>query len=207
MRGRLIVAGAGIAALAFATGVVIAPVFQRFGAVRAISQRVVPESTVRRVVTGHDETGKSVVLSDGPVPRSEDFGDTRYIELWRTDASPAPIRATEPHEPTDVPLTVAQPDGSVVRYVDFAPASNGGKRTPMHRTRTIDYGVVLEGEVVLILDDSEVTLKQGDVVIQRGTNHAWENRTAKPARIVFVLLDGKFDPALEAKLPNMELTP
>jgi uncharacterized cupin superfamily protein len=70
----------------------------------------------------------------------------------------------------------------------------------MHRTETVDYGIVLEGEVTLILDDSETTLKPGDVVIQRGTNHAWSNRGDKPCRIVFILLDGRYSEEVKAAL-------
>jgi uncharacterized cupin superfamily protein len=68
----------------------------------------------------------------------------------------------------------------------------------MHRTETIDYGIVLAGEVYLVLDDSEVALSAGDIVIQRGTDHAWDNRSAVPARMLFVLLDGEFSPGLAA---------
>jgi uncharacterized cupin superfamily protein len=69
----------------------------------------------------------------------------------------------------------------------------------MHRTETLDYAVVLEGEITMLLDDSEVHLKAGDVVIQRGTNHAWSNRSGKPVRMLYVLIDGTFDAALAAK--------
>jgi uncharacterized cupin superfamily protein len=68
----------------------------------------------------------------------------------------------------------------------------------MHRTETVDYAVVLDGEIVLLLDDSEVKLGTGDVVIQRGTNHAWSNRSGKPVRMLYVLIDGRFDPGLAA---------
>jgi uncharacterized cupin superfamily protein len=73
----------------------------------------------------------------------------------------------------------------------------------MHRTESIDYGIVIEGEMTLVLDDSEVLLKPGSVVVQRGTNHAWANRSGKPCRMLFVLVDGQYDPtiaqALEAR--------
>ena len=72
----------------------------------------------------------------------------------------------------------------------------------MHRTASIDYGIVLSGEITLILDDSEVILRAGDVVVQRGTDHAWANRGDVPARVVFVLVDGEFDDALAATLPS-----
>jgi uncharacterized cupin superfamily protein len=70
----------------------------------------------------------------------------------------------------------------------------------MHRTATVDYGIVIEGEMTLILDDSEVTLPQGTVVIQRGTNHAWANRSDRPCRMLFILMDGRYEPTLEAAL-------
>jgi uncharacterized cupin superfamily protein len=72
----------------------------------------------------------------------------------------------------------------------------------MHRTRTLDYVVMIEGELVLILDDSEVVLHPGDVVVQRGTNHAWENRSDRRARAAFFHLDAQFDEALLATLPQ-----
>jgi quercetin dioxygenase-like cupin family protein len=78
----------------------------------------------------------------------------------------------------------------------------GGKRTIMHRTRTLDYAVVIEGEVVLLLENSEVVLKKSDVVVQRGTNHAWENRSDKMARMVFFHIDAQFSNELLARLPS-----
>ena len=77
-----------------------------------------------------------------------------------------------------------------------AAASTVGQGSPhplMHRTQTIDYGVVIDGEMTLVLDTVETRLQRGDVVIQRGTNHAWANRSGKPCRMLFVLVDGKFD--------------
>jgi uncharacterized cupin superfamily protein len=71
----------------------------------------------------------------------------------------------------------------------------------MHRTETVDYGVVMEGEIVLVLDDSEVALKRGGVVIQRGTNHAWANRSDRVCRMLFVLVDGQFDPSIASQPP------
>jgi len=94
----------------------------------------------------------------------------------------------------------------VIRVIDFLPASAGGVRSPMHRTRSIDYGVVLEGEVVLLLSDSERVLRPGDVVIQRGTDHVWENRSEKPARMVFILIDAAFDAELDALIAGQHLT-
>ena len=91
----------------------------------------------------------------------------------------------------------------VVKAMGAENASTFGqnKRHPfMHRTETVDYAVVLEGEVVMLLDDEEVHLRAGDVVIQRGTNHAWSNRSDKPVKMLYVLIDGSFDEGLKAKL-------
>jgi len=182
--------------------------------------------TVRRVVTGHDGVGKAVVQSDGAPPviiRSDVQAGLRFYELWNTSQSPAPITAScdEPtlkHKGTAPPQT-----GTIIRILDLPPEGPDGPqldkgqvrklfsavgleenaahvmpaRHPlMHRTESIDYGIVLSGEVTLLLDDSEVHLKAGDVVVQRGTIHAWTNRTAQTCRMAFILTDGKFDPDL-----------
>jgi quercetin dioxygenase-like cupin family protein len=140
----------------------------------------------RRIVTGHDASGKSVVLSDGPSPRTVDVGTAAFHEVWITDAVPAPIAATEP-EPTDRPVRTPAPAGGVtVRFTEMAP----GAEAPMHRTETVDVGVVLEGETWLLLDDgSETRVGPGDAVVQRGTNHSWANRSDRPVRMVFVMID------------------
>jgi quercetin dioxygenase-like cupin family protein len=141
----------------------------------------------RRIVTGHDADGKSVVLSDAPNPKSLDIGTAAFHEIWITDRTPAPIPATEP-EPTDRPVRVPPPaNGVMVRFTEMAP----GGESPMHRTETVDVGVVLEGETWLLLDDgSETLVGPGDAVVQRGTMHAWVNRSDRPVRMVFVLIDG-----------------
>jgi quercetin dioxygenase-like cupin family protein len=141
----------------------------------------------RRVVTGHDASGKSVVLSDGPTPKSLDIGTAAFHEIWITDAMPVPIPATEA-ETTDRPVRVPPPaNGVMVRYTEMAP----GAESPMHRTETLDVGVVLEGETWLLLDDgSETRVGPGDSVVQRGTMHQWQNRSEAPVRMVFVLIDG-----------------
>jgi quercetin dioxygenase-like cupin family protein len=92
--------------------------------------------------------------------------------------------------------------GHLLRIIDVYPLSDGGSRTVMHRTKTLDYAVVIEGEVVLILEDSEVVLKKSDVVVQRGTNHAWENRSDRLARMAFFLIDAEFSDELLRKLPK-----
>ena len=157
-------------------------------------------SAPRRIVTGHDADGRSVVLSDGLAPRSHAIPGAVFHELWSTNEMPAPVRAAEPREPTDRAL-VTPPDanGTVVRIVDLEPRS----LSPMHRTESVDYGIVLAGAVTLVLDDGSATaLAAGDVVVQRGTDHAWANPSDDPARMLFVLVDGRFDDELRALLPS-----
>src|ERR1700677_475848 len=146
-------------------------------------------SIPRRVVTGHDERGVSVFAADGPVPVVRTAPDgALFCEIWSTDAMPAPIAAAEP-DPTLTALTVPPaPDGTKIRINEFPP----GVVSPVHRTQSVDYGIVLDGEVVLVLDDSDTVLRAGDVVVQRGTSHRWENRSGATARMAFILVDGVF---------------
>ena len=144
-------------------------------------------------------------------------------DVWKTNAAPVPISRDEP-EPTSGPRRLHPgPRGTVFRISEVGPETDairnmtpeqareafrasgaeaastwgrGGRHPLMHRTETVDYAVVLEGEIVLVLDDSEVKLSAGDVVIQRGTNHAWSNRSGKPVRMLYVLIDGEFDAEL-----------
>lgn len=158
-------------------------------------------SAPRRIVTGHDASGKSVVLSDAPTPKTFDLGDAAFQEIWITDATPAPIAATEA-EPTDRPVRVPPPaNGVMIRFTEQAP----GAVSPMHRTETVDVGVVLEGETWLLLDDgSETRVGVGDAVVQRGTNHAWANRSDRPVRMLFVLIDGTIGDELRAAAGPLE---
>jgi len=93
--------------------------------------------------------------------------------------------------------------GTKIRINEFAPGhlDERGLQSPVHRTESIDYGIVLEGEITLVLEDSEVILRAGDVVVQRGTDHAWANRGSTTAKVVFVLVDGAFEDGLVATLP------
>jgi naringenin degradation protein FdeH len=168
---------------------------------------------IRRVVTGHDAAGKAVVLLDGVAPNVKVRQGAGFVHslLWVTDESPADISATT--DRADRTIGVAPPEGgTILRLVDFPPvtpqaeaidhetlvkdmgAGHGGSaaRHPyMHRTRTLDYAVVLEGEIDMLLDDSDVHLRAGDVVVQQGTNHAWVNRSGQTCRVAFVLVDAK----------------
>ena len=151
----------------------------------------------RRVVTGHDERGVSVFAADGPVPVVRTAPDgALFCEIWATSAMPAPVAAAEP-DPTLTALSVPPaPNGTKSRVNVFPP----GAISPMHRTQSVDYGIVLDGEVVLVLDESEATLRPGDVVVQRGTNHRWENRADATARMAFILVDGAFTADLVERL-------
>lgn len=160
----------------------------------------------RRIVTGHDEEGKSVILSDGPPPQHHSMQGPAvgadFIEMWSTTETVPTLVSAEAREPNARAFTIMPVSGHLFRLIDLYPAKEGGRRTVMHRTRTLDYVVVIEGEVVLLLDDSETTLGPGDVVVQRGTNHAWENRSDAVARVAFFHIDAAFDETLLAKLPK-----
>ena len=184
---------------------------------------------IHRVVTGHDADGKAVVASDGPLPTVAEIAaipGTVFHEVWSTQGTPAPV--DHGADPTLGPLMLPPPkQGTRIRFVDIPPDSaeflaHGAARMKdafaqigdvqastvkahsphplMHRTESVDYGVVIEGELTLVLDDSEVPLKPGSVVIQRGTNHAWANRSGKPCRMLFVLVDGRYEPGIAAAL-------
>jgi mannose-6-phosphate isomerase-like protein (cupin superfamily) len=166
---------------------------------------------IRRVVTGHDESGRSVFIMDGPPPVSVTPGKAgvTVTELWETHSAPADNRGRS--EATDHPFRL-QPssNGSVFRIVEYQPdkiraAGNHNEQFRdmnaatardttarhfgFHKTDTTDYAIVLDGEIYALMDDGEVLLKAGDILIQRGTNHAWSNRSEHPVRIAFVLLD------------------
>ena len=146
-----------------------------------------------------------MVLLDGPTPTSSTLPTgAAFHEIWATAGAPAPIDAAEPSEPTDRPLQVPpDPLGTIVHIIDMPPGSSA----PMHRTKTIDYGIVLEGEVDLELDDGSTTsLAAGDIVVQRGTAHAWFNRSPATTRMLFVLVDGDFTDQLRATVGDEALS-
>ncbi len=180
---------------------------------------------IHRVVTGHDAHGKAIVSSNGPLATVAEITGvpgTVFHEVWSTSATPASLNNGA--DPTMGPLTLSPPKlGTRIRYVDIPPDTddllkNGAARMKgvfeqtgnaatstvnansphplMHRTETVDYGILIEGELTLILDDSEVDLKPGSVVIQRGTNHAWANRSGKMCRMLFILVDGAYEPSM-----------
>ena len=160
----------------------------------------------RRVVTGHDGRGKSVVICDGPPPQHHPMHGREvgadFHEMWNSTRPVPLLTSVEEREPNEREFTIMPVAGHLLRIIDIYPPKDGGKRTVMHRTKTLDYAVVIEGEVVLILDDSEVVLKQGDVVVQRGTDHAWENRSDQLTRMAFFHIDAEFSAELLGKLPK-----
>lgn len=140
---------------------------------------------VRRVVTTHDENGKSVVLFDDIAANgaSRRKGhDSRVV--WVTDGETDPNAGNQDAGARQVSRP-PPPGGAIFRVLDIAP----DQKLEMHSTDTIDYVVIIEGELYLVLDDSEVLLKAGDCLVQRGTNHGWMNRSDKPCRLAAVLMD------------------
>lgn len=139
---------------------------------------------VTRVVTGHDAAGKAVFVREDSEPtRLIASGDAAFLTIWGTATLPAD--ANDARDGRDLVSGLTIPGGSVVRVVDILP----GAQSPLHRTDSVDYGVVIEGEIECELDSGERrTIGPGDIVIQRGTNHLWRNRGTAPCRMVFVLI-------------------
>jgi quercetin dioxygenase-like cupin family protein len=145
------------------------------------------QHTVRRIVTGHDVQGKAIFRND-TVQEMENIsnGEAWFAKLWTADAMPADCNDERDGALTTTGLALA--NGTVLRVV----AMPLGGRSPMYRASSIDYGIVVQGEVHLELDDKQVVkLLPGDVVVQRGTIHAWENKTDQFARMIFVLVDAR----------------
>src|ERR1700728_2185447 len=113
----------------------------------------------RGVVPGHDESGKSVVLSDDPPPQHHPMQGPAvgadFFEMWSVPRAVPQLTSVEATEPNERALTIMPVAGHLLRIIDISPPKDGGERTVMHRTKTLDYVVVIEGEVVLVLDDSE----------------------------------------------------
>jgi quercetin dioxygenase-like cupin family protein len=139
----------------------------------------------RRIVTGHNAKGEAIVLKDETGQSTQiPSGEAFFAKLWVSDRTPVDNRGDADGALIPTGLTVT--GGSVLRIVDI-PAGN---RSPMHRTHSLDYGIVLEGEITMELDSGDtVHLKAGDVVVQRGTNHLWANNSSSMTRIIFILID------------------
>ena len=150
---------------------------------------------VRRVITGHNAAGQAVILADertfGTGLR-EDGGrtDATFFALWATHEMPVDLgdEAMDRQREGSLTTVLGTGSGSVLRIGVLAP----GTRSPLHRTESLDYGICLEGECDMELDGGDViTLRAGDVVIQRGTNHVWHNRSPMPCRFAWILLDAR----------------
>ena len=171
-------------------------------------------TNIRRVVTGYDDNGKAICISDefaANVLKRDNRPGVALTNFWECTSTPAEYNGAE--ETVDGPFVLHPPEGgSVFRMVEFEPedpevmktldgkdafgemgASDAiveNARHPfMHRTNSVDYAVIVSGEITMLLDDSEVHLKAGDVVIQRGTNHAWSNQGTVTCLVAFVLVD------------------
>ena len=145
---------------------------------------------IRRVVTGHDLDNVAKVLIDAPALNARGPGTGLVSTLiWSTDGAPAQVPVGEDIEDMGARKlgSAPPPNGSRFAVIDF-PA---GVVSAMHRTETVDYVIVIEGEIDMDMDASTVKLRQGDVMVQRGTNHAWVNRSDKKARVAFVLIDAE----------------
>jgi quercetin dioxygenase-like cupin family protein len=185
---------------------------------------------VRRVVTGHDQHGKAIVVSDGPapyvhtIPLRPGYFST---DIFRTGNTPALIEEQVAETTLGPRRQLPTKNGSVLRVNYFPPETDAiknmdakasselfaslgnqagatfektGRHPLMHRTETIDYAIVLSGEITMLLDDSEVLLKAGDILVQCGTNHAWANRSNEPCTVAFILIDGVYEDSLKNKV-------
>jgi naringenin degradation protein FdeH len=168
---------------------------------------------MRRVVTGHNAQGKSVILSDAASPHVLELPGMpglAFVDLWATDGAPA-SNAGQADAAARTIVLEPPARGTIFRIVDFPPdkamadkvdrgkafAAMGAGHTmdksaarhpAMHKTNTIDYALVLDGEIWALVDEGETLLKAGDCLVQRGTNHAWSNRADAPCRVAFILV-------------------
>ena len=142
---------------------------------------------IRRIVTGHDAEGKGVVWIDGPATNQK-FPEPEVTStlMWVTDETPADFAADL--DAGERILGTAPPAGGT-RFcvIEFQP----GNKSHLHRTDTIDYVICMSGEIDMDMDDTTVYMRAGDIMVQRGTGHSWVNRGTEPARLAFVLVDGK----------------
>jgi mannose-6-phosphate isomerase-like protein (cupin superfamily) len=178
----------------------------------------------RRIVTGHDAGGNAVIQQDAPPPRAAHIGGEHgpvFYEVWNTRETPARIDRASGEPPEDGIKLAPPTNGTRIRVLDIPPegdwlenmspeqikahfaevgagdaTSAGSRHALMHRTETVDYGIVLEGEIVLVMDVGETVVRAGDIVIQRGTNHGWANRSGQNCRIAFILIDGTYEDGL-----------
>jgi quercetin dioxygenase-like cupin family protein len=142
---------------------------------------------IRRVVTGHDAAGRATIWRDGPATNHKfPVAGVASTLMWVTDATPADFMG-ERDEGERILGTAPPAGGTRFCVMEFAP---GNAVHGQHRTDSIDYVICVSGEIGMDLDDETVTLRAGDVMIQRGTDHVWVNRGSVPARLAIVLIDG-----------------
>lgn len=145
---------------------------------------------IRRIVTGHDGDNVAKVILDAPATNAKypPSGNVSTM-IWCTDGAPADISIGEEVEDLGARILGTAPPKHGTRFtiIDFPP----GNKPVMHRTETVDYVICLSGEIDMDMDRSTVKMRAGDVMVQRGTNHAWVNRSTEPARLAFVLIDAK----------------
>ena len=169
------------------------------------------DGPVRRIVTTHDKSGKAVALVDAISP-PDPKPDATSWHMWATDSSP--VKSSGNKDLAENHAFHPPKNGTQFRLVEFKPTGDVSKLDPqfiinffglqklakravpvrhplMHRSASVDYAIVLSGEIVMLLDDTEFTCKAGDVIIQQATNHAWVNRSYRPCRIAFILMDGE----------------
>jgi mannose-6-phosphate isomerase-like protein (cupin superfamily) len=189
-----------------------------------------PLPPIHRVVTGHDPRGKSIISSNGPlstIREIEAIPGMIFHEVW--EMSGVPLVADNGADPTPGPLSHQAPaNGNRIRFVDFPPDESylaeaearmkalfrevddvtaltvkaDSPHPMMHRAEAVDYAVVIEGHMTLVLDDSEVDLGPGSVVVQRGANHAWANRSGQMSRMLFVQLSARYHSSVAEVLKN-----
>ncbi len=177
--------------------------------------------SIRRVVVGHDAQGKAVAVFDGDVaPKQRSPGGNAVANLWITGEFPVDPNGAADRAQTQVGVPPPA-GGTIFRIVDFPPASTAAppshvdhekiltdmgidpatqgyaRHRNTHRTKSVDYAIVLDGEIDMLMDEAEVHLRAGDVLIQQGTNHAWVNNSGKVCRVAFVLIDAKTPVAWE----------
>lgn len=176
------------------------------------------QKSFRRIVTGHDTEGKAIIISDAPIENKQLVDNANgpfFFEVWQTLETPALIHP-QPDDQDDTKLVFTPPiNGTRMRVIEFPPqeeeiskstkakskeistviastTSDKIRHLSTYKTSSVDYGIVLEGEISLILDQQETTMAAGDILIQNGTSHAWINRSGKICRIALVLIDGEF---------------
>jgi len=172
------------------------------------------KKSIRRIVTGHNSKGKSVFLIDGDAPNSFSLPNIPQMvitDLWVTHDAPGSNSGVVDEAPAGKPIILHPPKrGSVFRVADLPPDSefkdvnmtsllgqiqasdaldSDARHFWFHKTSTVDYAIVLEGEIWAMMDEGETLMRTGDVLIQRGTNHSWSNRTDKFVRMGFILID------------------